>query len=800
VIRRDVGTAVAAAVATLLGAVALTPVFRSGSWFGPVLATVVVVLTGGLLLRAAGPALWARVSGGRPVPQRLQAVGVPLVPVGQLALVCCLLTSLYAPDAALAGVVPTPTSLGALADVLADGAVQMQEQSTPAVPLHGLVALTVVLVGFVAVAVDLVAVAGGQPALAGLGLLVPYCVPVSTITGGIGLVALAAPAAGLALLLWADQHRRLARRPRPGRRSVLGTGGLVAVRTGALALVAGLVLGAVVPTLAEGALTGGTGDGPGGGATGTALDPVAEMRGQLTLPEPIDLLRVTASVDDPGYFRAVTLDRYDARSGWTLTSLDGDASIAGDGSLAPLPDGEPSRVVDATITALEHDDRFMPLPYSPQSVTVTGGDDRGWRFDPATSTVFGRGTTTAGQSWRVDAEEPEPTTDLLAASPALPATSSVLARYTELPALDPSVTALVSQLTDGLGTPYERVRAIHGYLTDRANGFVYSLSTAPGTGGDDLADFLRLRRGYCEQYAGAMAVLVRAAGVPARVALGYTPGATEPDGTRLISSDDAHAWVEVYFDGLGWVPFDPTPIEPARAVALPWAPRGDAAPSPDETATAPTTVAPSLPAPTLSNGETDTSITLGSAADDTGTVLAPLLLGTGAVLLVVALLAAPAAARALQRRRRLADGSPGALWDELAATALDLGIGLHASATPRQAARHLAELVARGDGGGVHRRGVRRPDDGTAAADALRCLALAEETASYARPGTAVASAELGEALRTARRGLLRGAARTDRLRARLWPVSLLRGSGRRGAEALGRWIRAVVRRRPSAA
>ena len=57
---------------------------------------------------------------------------------------------------------------------------------------------------------------------------------------------------------------------------------------------------------------------------------------------------------------------------------------------------------------------------------------------------------------------------------------------------------------------------------------MYSLATAPGTSGDDLVDFLRLRRGYCEQYAGAMAVMVRAAGMPARVALGYTPGTGSP--------------------------------------------------------------------------------------------------------------------------------------------------------------------------------------------------------------------------------------------------------------------------------
>src|SRR4051794_31869058 len=177
-------------------------------------------------------------------------------------------------------------------------------------------------------------------------------------------------------------------------------------------------------------------------------------------------------------------------------------------------------------------------------------------------------------------------------SPVLPRTNSVQARYTTLPPLDPSVTDLVAQLTADATTPYDKVRAIHGFLTDRANGFVYSLSTGPGTSGDDLADFLRLRRGYCEQYAGAMAVMVRAAGVPARVALGYTPGAQEPDGSRLVTSDDAHASVEAYFAGLGWVPFDPTPIAAARAVDLPWAPRADA----------PAADAPTAPVPSAASG------------------------------------------------------------------------------------------------------------------------------------------------------------------------------------------------------
>ena len=67
----DVRSAGAAALATLLGACALTPVFSSAAWLLPVLAVVLVVLAGGLLLRVGGPALWARLGHGRPVPGRL---------------------------------------------------------------------------------------------------------------------------------------------------------------------------------------------------------------------------------------------------------------------------------------------------------------------------------------------------------------------------------------------------------------------------------------------------------------------------------------------------------------------------------------------------------------------------------------------------------------------------------------------------------------------------------------------------------------------------------------------------------
>ncbi len=214
---QDVRSAVAAALATLLGACALIPVYASGRWFPPVLAVVLVVFAGGLLMRGGAALLWARVAHDRPVPDRLAAVGVIAVPLGQTVLLAVLFTALYAPSSSLYGVIPTPASLADLAVVFADGAAEVQEQAPPALALTGLVALTTLLVAFVAVIVDLIAVAGRQAAVAGLGLLVLYCVPVGTISGGIGLIAMIAPAAGLALLLWTDQHGRLASRERSER-------------------------------------------------------------------------------------------------------------------------------------------------------------------------------------------------------------------------------------------------------------------------------------------------------------------------------------------------------------------------------------------------------------------------------------------------------------------------------------------------------------------------------------------------------------------------------------------------------
>jgi transglutaminase-like putative cysteine protease len=122
--------------------------------------------------------------------------------------------------------------------------------------------------------------------------------------------------------------------------------------------------------------------------------------------------------------------------------------------------------------------------------------------------------------------------------------------------------ALALRLRRGARTPYAYVQAVLRYL---AHGYTYDESPAPAA--YPIERFLLdTRAGYCQQFAGAMALLLRMGGIPARVAVGFTSGSYDTATRRWIVSDvDAHAWVEAWFPGYGWVRFDPTPgAAPAR--------------------------------------------------------------------------------------------------------------------------------------------------------------------------------------------------------------------------------------------
>ena len=133
--------------------------------------------------------------------------------------------------------------------------------------------------------------------------------------------------------------------------------------------------------------------------------------------------------------------------------------------------------------------------------------------------------------------------------------------YTQAPD-QPSIQALVTSLTKGKTTEYAQVRALYDYFSS-ANGFKYALSTKSGSSGSDIVDFLNNKVGYCEQYAAALAWLVRAAHIPARVAFGFSRGSGHSGQTYTMTNLNLHAWTEVYFPGYGWITFEPSANRPA---------------------------------------------------------------------------------------------------------------------------------------------------------------------------------------------------------------------------------------------
>ncbi len=114
------------------------------------------------------------------------------------------------------------------------------------------------------------------------------------------------------------------------------------------------------------------------------------------------------------------------------------------------------------------------------------------------------------------------------------------------------------RLTSDAGSPFEATVEIERWLRTRG-GFAYDQHPPRTTGLPPLADFeQRSKRGYCQHFAGTMTLMLRYLGIPARVAVGFTSGAWK-DGGWTVTDHDAHAWVEVWFAGYGWLPFDPTP-------------------------------------------------------------------------------------------------------------------------------------------------------------------------------------------------------------------------------------------------
>ncbi len=137
----------------------------------------------------------------------------------------------------------------------------------------------------------------------------------------------------------------------------------------------------------------------------------------------------------------------------------------------------------------------------------------------------------------------------------------ILETYLQLPRLDPRIPELAKEITKNARTPFDKALAIESYLRNR---FTYTLNLAGKPGDDPLAHFLfETRAGHCEYFASAMTIMLRTLGIPSREVNGFLPGEyNDLGGDYIVRASDAHSWVEVYFPGMDWQTFDPTPAAP----------------------------------------------------------------------------------------------------------------------------------------------------------------------------------------------------------------------------------------------
>jgi transglutaminase-like putative cysteine protease len=247
----------------------------------------------------------------------------------------------------------------------------------------------------------------------------------------------------------------------------------------------------------------------------------------------------------PSYLRLSTLARFDGEV-WGLPEF---VLSRVDRGLSTPRDGDVE--IRQTIRIVDLGGVLVPAAADP--VAATGSDDLRWSADSSTLVKIG-GNLESGEVYEIVSTSPRfDVGDLQVATSRTPGDLIYLELPDDVPA---SVGTLARNVTDGATTPYETALTLQDWFRTE---FEYSLEVQAGHGNAAMESFLQDRVGYAEQFAGTYAVMMRLLGIPARVAFGFTPGVDAGDQGASVLGEHAHAWPEVWFDGLGWVPFEPTP-------------------------------------------------------------------------------------------------------------------------------------------------------------------------------------------------------------------------------------------------
>ena len=712
---------VVAATATLLTLWSMSPVVDGRGWWNPSLLMLLIVVGVGY--------------GARAVRLPIAAVAPAQLLVGLIGL-----TAVFAGGEAVLGLLPGPDAVTALARVVADGGDTIHRYQAPVPIGDGISLLIAAGVLGVAVVVELVAVTLRAPAAAGLPLLALYCVPAAVVPDGLSARYFVAAALGWLLLLAHDASARVLRwgrlLPRWGgassgtRVSVASdTGALAATgrRLGVAAVAVAVLVPALAPGLSEGLLT--TGGGSGDGRAGiTVINPVLTLRDNLNPRRDVEVLRYTTAAKTVAPLRLLTADSFDGNEWRPATTEVSRRQRASRGM--PAPPGLSANVARQAYSmrievggTLDQD--FLPLPYPASRVDIEGA----WLYDASSLNVFGEGETVRNKSYGVDYLDVAPTAEQLRAAPEPP--DAIRTTYTRLPRSLPDVVrTTAADLTKDVVSKYDKALVLQQWFREDG-GFTYSTRAPSDAGGDAVAAFLDQKRGFCVQFSSAMAVMARALGIPARIAVGFLPGSKDGADTYSVKLTAAHAWPELYFEGAGWVRFEPTPAS-RTGVAPAWAqpaivpPPPSGGPSAGRTTSA--TASSSVPArrrlgDPVTPAPGSTTRPQAGATEVAVQRSVPWRYVVMALVLLLALALTPVTAvLARGRRRRAAHDDRArieAAWADLHEGAADLGVPLSPGSTPRQldAELALAAHLASGD------------------RQALGRVALSVERSRYSRTG-----------------------------------------------------------------
>jgi transglutaminase-like putative cysteine protease len=695
--------------------------------------------------------------------------------------------------------VPTASTFRHFGQLLTDASGHVRDEAVPVGDFDGLLLLTIAGVGLVAIVVDFLAVGIRRPALAGLPMLAIYSVPVAVMPTGLSFLPFGFAAAGYLWLLVTDsvdRVRRFGRRFTGEGRDVdvwepspLASAGR---RLGVVGIIIAVLLPLAIPGMTNGlfdkfgpAFGPGVGEGREGGANGPVVDMTAMLSGFLRREEAFTMVKVRTNDPTPYYLRFGTADQV-SKDGFVNRAPSGGQKLAD--ALSDLPPSTRAGVTEqrfrAQIEAVDFNMNLAPVYLQPTSAQ---GFDGSWFLDSSTNQVYSSRSSVKGRNYAFDFVRTTYTANALRTASPISASDPGLRQLSSVPLID-QITNRVQQLTAGKTTEYDRVLAIHRFFST-TNGFLYSLQTEPGDSGNAIVDFLAKKRGFCVQYAAAMAWLVRAAGYPARVAFGFTKGSPAQGGVIYLTNFNLHAWTEVYFPDFGWIPFDATPGSAVvGSVPTQWAPDpSDTGPiDPGPGGPGDPTPGPPVTAPPVDNANNGSNTTSGPAL---GPVQVWLIGGALVVAVLIVVLFLPALRRRSLRRARLSrsggvvvlDGDgpprragPGSVvlvlddaaieaarrdaheaWAELLDTLVDFDVAVDDAETPRATGERLGAMAVF--------ESVR---------DQAKLLARAEERARYAR--APLHPDGLDQAVQATRRALVEGATFQQRLRATLLPRSVL--------------------------